>query len=112
MKWKALATTIIMMTLIGCASGVQQLRNVDPGMTMDQVDKEMGRRDGFSTVTQEGSVFTLYQYTNRYCNWHVSMYEKCDFFVIFKDEKVIETGTKDVRGTNPNMQFLYIFRGF
>jgi hypothetical protein len=38
------------------------------------------------------------------------MYEKCDFFIIFKDSKVIETGAKDVRTAKPNMQFLYIFK--
>lgn len=103
-----LIAAIILAT--GCASGVQQLRKVDPGMTTDQVEEAMGRRDGFSSVERDGHTFTLYQYINRFCNAHVSLYEKCDFFVIFKDGKVIETGVKDVRATSPNMQFLYIFR--
>lgn len=77
----------VVILLTGCASGVQQLRKVDPGMTVDQVEDAMGRRDGF-------------------CNAHVSLYEKCDFFVIFKDGKVIETGAKDVRAVSPNMQLL------
>ena len=96
--------------LVGCASGVQQLRKVDPGMAPDQVEEVMGRRDGFSSAERDGHTYTLYQYINRFCNAHVSLYEKCDFFIIFKDGKVIETGAKDVRTTSPNMQFLYIFK--
>ena len=101
---------ILIFSFIGCASGTQMLRKIDPGMSPQQVNEIMGRRDGFSTVEKDGHTYTLYQYTNRYCNAHVSLYEKCDFFVIFRDGRVIETGTRNVRSNYPNMQFLYIFK--
>ena len=94
---------------VGCASGVQKMRKIDPGMTPAEIDKIMGRRDSFRSVEHEGSIYTLYQYTNQYCNAHVSLYEKCDFFIVFKDGKVIETGVRDVRSQMPNMQFMYLF---
>jgi hypothetical protein len=60
----------------------------------------MGKRDSFSTVEKGGDTYTLYQYTNQFCNAHVSLNEKCDFFVIFKNNKVIETGVKKRSRTN------------
>ena len=105
------ATIIILAVLLSaCASGTQVLRQVDPGMSSAQVEQIMGKRDGFSCVERDGHRYTLYQYINRYCNWNQSMWDKCDFFIILKDDHVIETGVKDVRSANPNMQFMYIFR--
>lgn len=101
---------VMLVAILGCASGVQMLRKVDPGMTPQQVDEVMERRDGFSTAERDGHTYTLYQYINRFCNVHVNMHEKCDFYVIFKDGHVIETGAKDVRSSSPTMQFLYIFK--
>lgn len=107
---KKLVLVVVFISLAGCASGVQKLRNIDPGMTSRDVDSAMGRRDSFKSVMKDGSEYTLYQYTNQYCNAHVSMLEKCDFFVIFKDGKVVETGVKNVRSNNPNMMFIYLFQ--
>lgn len=105
--------TIVMLfciiTLSACASGVQKMRKINPGMSAEQVTDIMDERDGFSTVEKEGSTYTLFKYTNQFCNAHVSLHEKCDFFVIFKDNKVIETGVSNVRANPPNMQFLYLF---
>jgi hypothetical protein len=106
---KTLISLIAVVLLVGCASGVQKMRKLDPGMNTSEVDQIMGRRDSFRTVEYQGNAYTLYQYTNQYCNAHVSLYEKCDFFVIFKDGKVIETGVRNVRSQMPNMQFLYLF---
>jgi len=105
------ATIIILAALLSaCASGTQVLRQVDPGMSSAQVEQIMGKCDGFSSVERDGHTYTLYQYINRYCNWNQSMWDKCDFFIILKDDRVIETGVKDVRSANPNMQFMYIFK--
>ena len=95
--------------LISCASGVQKMRKLDPGMSPADVDKIMGRRDSFRSVEHNSDTYTLYQYTNQLCNAHVSYLEKCDFFVIFKNDKVVETGVRNVRSQMPNMQFLYLF---
>jgi hypothetical protein len=95
--------------LSACASGVQKMRKINPGMSPEQVLEIMDERDSFSTVEKNGSIYTLFKYTNQFCNAHVNLYEKCDFFVIFKDGKVIETGVSNVRSAAPNMQFLYMF---
>src|SRR5690606_29639165 len=97
---------LIFSLLISCASGVQKLRKINPGMSPSEVTQIMGTRDSFKSAENEGSTFTLFQYTNQLCNGHVSIYEKCDFFVIFKDNKVVETGVKDVRNNAPNMHYL------
>ena len=100
----------ILVCMVACASGVQKMRKVDPGMSAQDVENIMGRRDSFKSVEKNDHTYTLYQYTNQYCNAHVSLWEKCDFFIIFKDDKVIETGVKDVRSNNPNMTFMYLFQ--
>jgi hypothetical protein len=94
---------------IACASGVQKMGKIQPNMTPAEVSEIMGDRDGFKSVEKDGATFTLFQYTNQLCNGHVSLEEKCDFYIIFKDQRVIEIGTKFVRGSMPKMNFLYIF---
>ena len=84
MMLRTSAVIIFALLVGGCASGTQVLRKIDPGMSSAQVEEIMGRRDGFSSVDRDGHRFTLYQYINRYCNWHQSMWDKCDFFIIFK----------------------------
>jgi len=101
---------VIVLAITGCASGVQKMRKIDPGMSFSEIDTIMGRRDSFRSVDYDGNTYTLYQYTNQFCNFHVSMYEKCDFFVIFKDGKVKETGVKNVRDKTPSMQFIHLFQ--
>lgn len=85
------------------------MRKIQPDMTPSEVNEIMGERDGFKTVEKDGATFTLFQYTNQLCNGHVSIEEKCDFYVIFKNQRVIEIGTKYVRGAAPRMNFLYMF---
>ena len=77
---------------------------------MTEVDQIMEERDSFRTTEKDGDTYTLYQYTNQFCNAHVSMYDKCDFFVIFKNGKLVETGVKDVRSNMPQMQFIHLFQ--
>ncbi|MDA3916733.1 MAG: hypothetical protein PF690_07145 [Deltaproteobacteria bacterium] len=101
---------IIIVAIAGCASGVQKMRKIDPGMSYSDIDNIMGRRDSFRTVEKDGNTYTLYQYTNQFCNAHVTLHEKCDFFVIFKDGRVVETGVKDVRDKTPNMQYIHLFQ--
>ena len=110
MTLRTFVAIILALMLLGCASGTQVMRKIDPGMSSAQVEEIMGRRDGFSSAERDGHKYTLYQYINRYCNANQSLWDKCDFFIIFKDDRVIETGVKDVRSANPNMQFMYIFK--
>jgi hypothetical protein len=85
------------------------LRKVDPGMSYSEVQKVMGKRDSFSTAVNNGSTYALHKYTNRLCNGHVSIDEKCDFYIVYENDLVIETGVSDVRSVPSNMQFLYLF---
>ncbi len=100
----------ISLFLISCASGVQNLRKIEPGMTSSEVESLMGRRDGFSSAQHEGDTYVLHKYINRLCNAHVSIYDKCDFYIIYRNGFVIETGVSNVRSTPPNMAFLYLFK--
>ena len=108
MKIYILLLLSIFMT--SCASGVQKMRKLNPGMSPSEVNIIMEERDSFSTVEKDGDTYTLYQYTNQFCNAHVSLNEKCDFFVIFKNNKLIETGVKNVRSNMPQMQFIHLFQ--
>jgi len=108
MKIYILLLLSIFMT--SCASGVQKMRKLNPGMSPSEVNIIMEERDSFKTVEKDGDVYTLYQYTNQFCNAHVNLREKCDFFVIFKNNKLIETGVKDVRSNMPQMQFIHLFK--
>ncbi len=109
--FRPLALAIAVVILSSCASGVQKLRKIDPGMSIADVEAIMGRRDSFAMAEHEGRQFILHKYTNRLCNAHVSLYEKCDFYVVFRDSAVVETGVSGVRSNPPSMQFLYLFRG-
>ena len=100
---------VVSVFLSSCASGIQNLRKIEPGMTTAEVEEFMGHRDSFSSAEHEGHSFILHKYTNRLCNAHVSLYEKCDFYIVYRDGKVIETGVSGVRANPPNMQFLYLF---
>lgn len=99
------------LVLSGCASGLQRLRKVDPGMNAKDVEIVMGKRDSFSSAESGGHNYTLHKYTNRLCNGHVSLSEKCDFYIVYRDGEVIETGVSDIRELPSNMQFMYLFHG-
>jgi hypothetical protein len=107
--FRIIVTLSLAIVCIACASGVQKMGKIQPDMTPAEVNEIMGDRDGFKTVEKDGATFTLFQYTNQLCNGHVSVNEKCDFYVIFKNQRVIEIGTKYVRGAAPRMNFMYIF---
>ncbi len=107
MKWIAL---LLILSSYGCLSGLQLLRQVDAGMSIEEIEVIMGRRDGFSTVQRDGHEYTLFQYINKLCDPTVNNRDYCDFYIILKDGYVIETGAKNVRSSSPNMQFLYIFQ--
>lgn len=107
---KVLILGLALTLLQACASGTQKLEKINPGMSFVEVQEIMGRRDSFKTTETDGATFTLYQYTNNLCNGHVSIYDKCDFFVIFKNGAVVETGVKDIRNHAPNMTYMYMFR--
>lgn len=92
-------TLILVVVLSGCASGLQNMAKINPGMSMNDVTEIMGNRDSFKSVQKDGHEYTLFKYTNRHCNAHMSLREKCNFSIIFKNGKVIETDSFFLEGS-------------
>lgn len=84
------------LALAGCTAGISNLARVQPGMTPDEVTKIMGPRDSFTTVERNGDQYTLFQYTNRWCNPNQDA-SRCDMRVLFKNQKVIGADVADIR---------------
>jgi hypothetical protein len=101
-------TSLFVVFLVGCVSGTQRLGRIAPGMAPAQVDSIMGRRDAFQSVQHGESVYLLYRYINRFCNINTSA-DKCDFYVIFKDGLVVETGVRNIRTDKTDMHLIYLF---
>ncbi len=96
--------------LVACASTFFNLKRVERGMTSGEVEAIMGKKHDIKTVDREGSVYTLYRNENRLCNPNLSFWDRCDFLVILKNGKVIETGVKEGGGYSPNMALLPLFQ--
>jgi hypothetical protein len=96
--------------LVACASTFYDLQRVERGMTPGEVKAIMGNRHSAKTLDKEGSVYTLYRYENRLCNPNLSFWDTCDFLVIFKNGRVIETGVKEGRSYSPGMPSLSLFQ--
>ena len=90
---------LLVVVLSGCASGLQNMAKINPGMSMNDVTEIMGNRDSFKNVQKDGHEYTLFKYTNRHCNLHTSLREKCNFSIIFKNGKVIETDSFFLEGS-------------
>ena len=84
---------IMLIAAVGCATG-EKMTRLSPGMSQADVFGTLGRPDGFRT---EGD-FTVLKYTNRLISgWS---YDRADYFVIIKDDKVTEYGPGEVREKN------------
>ena len=84
---------ILLITIIGCATG-EKVTRLSPGLSQADVVGTLGRPDGFKT---EGD-YTVLKYTNRLISgWS---WDRADYFVILKDDKVTEYGSGEVREKN------------
>ena len=104
-----LVLIVLLFFLVGCASGTQKLKKIDPDMSSQQVEEIMGQQDGYMTAEKDGHEYLLYKYLNRYCDINVSLYDKCDYYVIFEDNRVIETKEQSIRSREPHMRFYHLF---
>ena len=77
-------------------------------MMPSEVNAIMGVPGSAKTVRRDGSK-TLYRYANLLCNPNLSAYDRCDFFVVFKNGKVLKTGVKQGNSYSPNMEILSLF---
>lgn len=84
---------IFLITITGCATG-EKVTRLSPGLSQADVVGTLGRPDGFRT---EGD-YTVLKYTNRLISgWS---WDRADYFVILKDDKVTEYGSGEVREKN------------
>lgn len=73
-----------------CVTG-EKAREVQPGMSQQEVVSVMGKPDGFSLKGE----YTIYQYTNRLISgWS---WDRADYSFIFKNNQLIEYGPGAVR---------------
>ena len=107
---KELMLVPLVFLLVACASTFYNLQRVERGMTPREVRAIMGRGQTTKTVQREGSAYTLYRYSNRRCNPNLSFWDTCDFLVILKDGRVIETGVKEGKSYSPGLASLSVFQ--
>ncbi len=96
-------TLILAVILCSCTGGEVIRNKFQPGMAKGEVVKLLGKPDGYSN---RDGVETL-QYTDlRVSGWGNA---KADYRVSFKDGKLVEYGTGDVRENRPNMMMIKHF---
>lgn len=84
---------LFLIAVTGCATG-ERVAGLSPGMSQADVIGTLGRPDGFKA---EGR-YKILKYTNRLISgWS---WDRADYFVILKDDKVTEYGSGKVREKN------------
>lgn len=84
--------TILIFTA-GCTTGEKWLK-VYPGSSQQTIVETLGRPDGYRTQGE----YTILTYANRLISgWS---WDRADYFVILKDDKVIEYGPGQIREKN------------
>jgi len=98
---------ILVVVLSACAT-TRTLSNINPGMSFDEVNNVMGKRDSFQLVEKNGINYTLFKWNNHLCSgW---AWDRCSFLVIFKEGRVIESGVYNITQREaPRMNTLHIF---
>ena len=87
--------------LAGCATGAL-MSSLRSGMTKEEVTRVLGNPDGFQSHGEYESL----KYSHRLVTgW---AWDRADYFVILKDNRVVEYGTGEVRvkDVNSNVFFL------
>jgi hypothetical protein len=102
---KLFVLILLLVLLIGCATG-ELMSRLRPGMSKDEVTNILGNPDGF----QARGEYEAIKYSHRLATgW---AWDRADYFVILKDNKVVEYGTGEVRvkAVNSNVLFLVPLR--
>jgi hypothetical protein len=85
--------SMLLMNNIGCFTG-EKITELSPGMSQSKVVHILGKPDGFRT---EGD-YSILKYTNKLISgWS---WDRADYFVILKNDKVVEYGSGEVRERN------------
>jgi hypothetical protein len=98
---KLFVLILLLVSLIGCATG-ELMSRLRPGMSKDEVTNILGNPDGF----QARSEYEAIKYSHRLVTgW---AWDRADYFVILKDNKVVEYGTGEVRVKDVNSNVLFL----
>ena len=86
----------LVVLIIGCATGEIVKRDVHEGMAKDVLISKLGRSDGFKRV--DG--YEMLSYTNRVISgWGM---DRTDYYFVFKNDRLVEWGTGEVRPHRTN----------
>ena len=92
---------IITLFLASCVTG-EKVPRLSEGMSKAEVMALLGRPDGF----RRSGEYEALQYTNRLISgWS---WDRTDYTVILKDEKLVEYGAGQVRQRDPNSNVLIL----
>ncbi len=88
---KHLIMLALAVSLLGCVTG-EKMHQVSPGMTQSEVIRILGKPDGFRSAPNG---YEWFQYSHRLVTgW---AWDRADYNVIFKNDRVVEYGTGEVR---------------
>lgn len=95
-------TLAFLLGVASCTTG-ERVANVQAGMTIAEVENELGRPDGF----QQNGDFVSYTYVNRLISgWS---WDRADYSFIFENDRLIQYGPGQVRqGNGPNVGTLFL----
>lgn len=89
-----------MSLLTSCFHG-EQIRRVQPGMSIDEVKSIMGPQEGYKKIGE----YEIYSYYNKLISgW---AWDRADYHYIVKDGKVVEYGAGEIR-QNQNTGVVFI----
>ena len=93
----------LILALCACTTG-EKVADISEGMSPSQVTAELGKPDGF----ERNGDFMVYRYTNRLTSgWS---WDKADYAVVFKDDRVVQYGAGEVRpSSGPNAGYVIVF---
>lgn len=87
--------------LTACATG-ELMSRLRPGMTKEEVARVLGNPDGF----QSRGKYESLKYSHRLATgW---AWDRADYFVILKDNRVVEYGAGEVRVKDMNNDMLFL----
>lgn len=95
------AVILCIISLAGCATG-ERMSSLQPGMSKEDVTRILGNPDGF----QPRGEYESLKYSHRLVTgW---AWDRADYFVILKDNRVVEYGVGEVRVKDVNSNVLFL----
>ena len=87
---------IFVFLTVGCATGEKVRMSIHENMSKQEVIDILGNPDGFKRYEDNQNNYILLTYTNKVISgWDVK--GTADYYFIFKDDRLSEWGTGDVR---------------